>query len=63
VGCGEVECIRVAKGTNTWLAFVNTVLIVKNAVVWDVRVRVTLRLAVYRQSVSLGDKPLETHDQ
>jgi hypothetical protein len=26
------------------------------------RVRVTLRLAVYRQSV-LGDKPLETHDQ
>jgi hypothetical protein len=28
-----------------------------------VRVRVTLRLAVYRQSVRLGDKPLETHDQ
>jgi hypothetical protein len=28
-----------------------------------VRVRVTLRLAVYRQSVHLGDKPLETHDQ
>jgi hypothetical protein len=27
------------------------------------RVRVTLRLAVYRQSVRLGDKPLETHDQ
>jgi hypothetical protein len=27
-----------------------------------VRVRVTLRLAVYRQSVRLGDKPLETHD-
>jgi hypothetical protein len=26
------------------------------------RVRVTLRLAVYRQSVRLGDKPLETHD-
>jgi hypothetical protein len=26
-------------------------------------VRVTLRLAVYRQSVRLGDKPLETHDQ
>jgi hypothetical protein len=26
-----------------------------------VRVRVTLRLAVYRQSVRLGDKPLETH--
>jgi hypothetical protein len=25
--------------------------------------RVTLRLAVYRQSVCLGDKPLETHDQ
>jgi hypothetical protein len=28
-----------------------------------VRVRVTLRLAVYRQSVRLGDKPLENHDQ
>jgi hypothetical protein len=28
-----------------------------------VRVRVTLRLAVYRQSVCLGDRPLETHDQ
>jgi hypothetical protein len=26
-------------------------------------VRVTLRLAVYRQSLRLGDKPLETHDQ
>jgi hypothetical protein len=26
-------------------------------------VRDTLRLAVYRQSVRLGDKPLETHDQ
>jgi hypothetical protein len=26
-------------------------------------VRVTLRLAVYRQSVHLGVKPLETHDQ
>jgi hypothetical protein len=25
--------------------------------------RVTLRLAFYRQSVYLGDKPLETHDQ
>jgi hypothetical protein len=25
--------------------------------------RVTLRLAVYRQSVRLGDKPLEDHDQ
>jgi hypothetical protein len=25
--------------------------------------RVTLRLAVYRQSVHLGDNPLETHDQ
>jgi hypothetical protein len=28
-----------------------------------IRVRVTLRLAVYRQSVRLGDKPLETHDK
>jgi hypothetical protein len=28
-----------------------------------VRVRVTLRLAVYPQSVRLGAKPLETHDQ
>jgi hypothetical protein len=26
------------------------------------RVRVTLRLAVYRKSIRLGDKPLETHD-
>jgi hypothetical protein len=28
-----------------------------------VRVRVILRLAVYRKSVRLGDKPHETHDQ
>jgi hypothetical protein len=28
-----------------------------------VRVRVTLGLAAYRQSVRLGEKPLETHDQ
>jgi hypothetical protein len=28
-----------------------------------VRVRVTLRLAVYRQSSFFGAKPLETHDQ
>jgi hypothetical protein len=28
-----------------------------------VRVRVTLQLAVYRQSLHLGDKPLETHDR
>jgi hypothetical protein len=28
-----------------------------------VKVKVTLRLAVYRQSVRLGIKPLETHDQ
>jgi hypothetical protein len=28
-----------------------------------VTVRVTLGLAVYRQSVRLGDKPLETHEQ
>jgi hypothetical protein len=28
-----------------------------------VKVRVALRLAVYRQSVRLGVKPLETHDQ
>jgi hypothetical protein len=28
-----------------------------------VRIRVTLRLAVYRQSVRLGDNPFETHDQ
>jgi hypothetical protein len=30
---------------------------------FPVRVRVTLRLAVYRQSVRLSDKPLETHDR
>jgi hypothetical protein len=28
-----------------------------------VKVRVTLQLAVYRQSIHLGDKSLETHDQ
>jgi hypothetical protein len=27
------------------------------------RVTVTLRLAVHRQSIRLGDKPLETHDK
>jgi hypothetical protein len=27
------------------------------------KVKVALRLAVYRQSVRLGVKPLETHDQ
>jgi hypothetical protein len=34
-----------------------------NCFVFRVRVRVILRLAVYRQSVCLGTKPLETHDQ
>jgi hypothetical protein len=29
----------------------------------SVKVKVTLQLAVYRQSVRLGDKPLETNDQ
>jgi hypothetical protein len=29
----------------------------------SIGVRVTLRLAVYLQTVHLGDKPLETHDQ
>jgi hypothetical protein len=28
-----------------------------------VKVKVTLRLTVYRQTVRLGDKPLDTHDQ
>jgi hypothetical protein len=28
-----------------------------------VKVKVTLRLAVYRQSIHLGARPLETHDQ
>jgi hypothetical protein len=28
-----------------------------------VRVRINLRMAVYRKTVRLGDKPLETHDQ
>jgi hypothetical protein len=36
---------------------------VSRPVCLDARVRVTLRLAVYRQSVHLGDKPLETHDR
>jgi hypothetical protein len=30
---------------------------------FKVKVKVTLRLAVYGQSVRLGVKPLETHDQ
>jgi hypothetical protein len=30
---------------------------------FKVKVKVTLRLAVYRQSIHLGVKPLETHDQ
>jgi hypothetical protein len=35
-----------------------------SVVCWvKVKVKVTLRLAVYRQSVRLGVKPLETHDQ
>jgi hypothetical protein len=29
----------------------------------EIRVKVTLRLPVYRQSICLGVKPLETHDQ
>jgi hypothetical protein len=29
----------------------------------DLRVKVTIRLAVYRQSVLLDAKPLEDHDQ
>jgi hypothetical protein len=30
---------------------------------WTVRVKITLLLAAHRQSVRLGAKPLETHDQ
>jgi hypothetical protein len=35
------------------------------SVTWTalIKVRVTLRLAVYRQSVRLGVRPLQTHDQ
>jgi hypothetical protein len=29
----------------------------------DYTVRVTLRLTIYRQSLLIGDKPLETHGQ
>jgi hypothetical protein len=32
-------------------------------ITYRVRVRVTVRLAVYSQSVRLGDKPLETYNQ
>jgi hypothetical protein len=35
----------------------------RDSTVIRIKVRVTLRLAVYRQSVRLGDKPLEAHDQ
>jgi hypothetical protein len=35
----------------------------RNRYLVTVRVRVTLRLAVYRQLLRLGDKVLETHDQ
>jgi hypothetical protein len=35
----------------------------RNWTVVRLKVKVTLRLAVYRQSVRLGVKPLETHDQ
>jgi hypothetical protein len=34
-----------------------------HGIISSVKVRVTLRLAVYRQSVRLGLKPLEAHDQ
>jgi hypothetical protein len=37
--------------------------IVQHSLSADVRDRVTLRLAVYRQSIRLGDKPLETRGQ
>jgi hypothetical protein len=36
---------------------------VKAKVKVKVKVKVNLRLAVYHQSVHLGVKPLETHDQ
>jgi hypothetical protein len=35
----------------------------RQSLLHKVRVRVTLRLPVYRQSFRLGYKPLETHDQ
>jgi hypothetical protein len=35
----------------------------KPIICFVVKVKVTLRLAVYRQSVRLGVKPLETHYQ
>jgi hypothetical protein len=45
--------MRTARNTNT--------LYVQNAELYSVSV--TSRLTVYRQSVRLGDKPLETHNQ
>jgi hypothetical protein len=47
----------------TALTTLNTVDRVIQLLHTENRVRITLRLAVYRQSVRLGDKPLETHDQ
>jgi hypothetical protein len=35
----------------------------RNTTKLKVKVKVTLRLAVYRQSVRFGAKPLEDHDQ
>jgi hypothetical protein len=45
------------------LSWVLTKALSKDSPVVRVKIRVTLQLAVYRQSVRLGDKPLETHDQ
>jgi hypothetical protein len=55
--CNFIICRNIGKG------FSILRVVYAKAVVSSVRVRVTLRLAVYRESVRLGAKPLETHDQ
>jgi hypothetical protein len=51
-----VEILQLPRSRHSRLAIVSQL----NS---QLRIRVNLRLAVYRQSVRLGDKPLETHDQ
>jgi hypothetical protein len=57
--CMVPPCLPTAKGDS----YLQRECLVRLVVVLKVKVKFTSRLAVYRQSIRLGVKPLETHDQ
>jgi hypothetical protein len=59
--CTEISLNELSRGTQLFVGTATDCVLV-TIFMWN-RVRVTLRLTVYRHSVLLGDNPLETHDR